>query len=85
VETDPETAGLDPRRLAIIRYAMKLTATPGRMTSQDVDDLRTQGLSDEDVLHLAEVVGYYAYANRIADGLGVLVEDESTSGMPDGR
>lgn len=56
---------------------MKLTGTPGQMTSRDVDDLRAQGLSDEDVLHLAEVVGYYAYANRIADGLGVLVEDEA--------
>lgn len=52
------------------------------MTSQDVDSLRAQGLSDQDVLHLAEVVGYYAYANRIADGLGVLVEDEGDRTEP---
>jgi len=34
------------------------------------------GLSDTDVLHVAEVVGYYAYVNRIADGLGVELEAE---------
>lgn len=32
------------------------------------------GLADADVLALAEVVAYYAYVNRIADGLGVELE-----------
>ena len=53
---------------------MKLTATPSAVTRADVDALRAQGLSDTDVLQLAEVVGYYAYVNRIADGLGVELE-----------
>ena len=41
--------------------------------------LRDAGLSDEDVLHAAQVVAYYAYANRIADGLGVEVEGGAAS------
>jgi len=52
-------------------YATKLTRTPSRMTSRDVDQLRVVGFSDRDVLNIAEVTAYYAYANRIADGLGV--------------
>lgn len=39
-----------------------------------VADLRANGLADRDILQLAEVVAYYAGANRIADGLGVLLE-----------
>ena len=36
--------------------------------------LRAVGYTDLDVLHAAELVAYYAYANRIADGLGVELE-----------
>jgi len=76
VELDFETAGLDPRRLAILTYAAKLTRAPATVERADVEALRAVGLSDTDVLHVAEVVGYYAYVNRIADGLGVELEAE---------
>ena len=52
-------------------YATKLTHTPSQMTSGDVDQLRAVEVSDREVLDIAEVTAYYAYANRIADGLGV--------------
>ena len=55
----------------MLTYATKLTHTPSKMTSGDVDQLRVVGFSDRDVLDIAEVTAYYAYANRIADGLGV--------------
>ena len=52
-------------------YATKLTHTPSQLTSSDVDQLRAVEFTDRDVLDIAEVTAYYAYANRIADGLGV--------------
>ena len=58
----------------MLAYAEKLTREPASMVRADVDLLRSTGLSDTDVLQLAEVVGYYAYVNRIADGLGVELE-----------
>lgn len=58
----------------MLRYAEKLTRTPGAMERGDVEALRGAGFSDEDILHICEVVSYYAYANRIADGLGVGLE-----------
>lgn len=55
-------------------YAIKLTLTPGEMIADDVAALRNEGFSDRDVLDIAEVTAYYAYVNRIADGLGVQTE-----------
>ena len=70
-------AGLDGRRLAMLRYAVKLTTAPPEVTRDDVEALRAAGFEDPDILAIAEVTGYYAYANRIADGLGVALEDGS--------
>ena len=55
----------------MLTFAIKLTKTPGAMNDADVDALRSAGFSDLDILDIVEVVGYYAYANRIADGLGI--------------
>lgn len=74
IEGSYESAGLDDRQLMMLRYAEKLTRTPNRMTNADVETLRNAGWSDDDILAIAEVTAYYAYVNRIADGLGVEVE-----------
>ena len=59
----------------MLRDAVKLTETPWDMVEADVDELRSEGFSDRDILDIVEVVAYYAYVNRIADGLGVDLED----------
>jgi len=74
IEADFETAGISERRLSMLRYAVKLTLTPWLMSEDDVVSMRTAGHSETDILHITEVVGYYAYVNRIADGLNVEVE-----------
>ena len=58
----------------MLTFAVKLTRTPGAMTGDDVAALRSAGFSDRDVLDIVEVTAYYAYANRIADGLGIEIE-----------
>ncbi len=63
----------------MLRFAVKLTKTPGAMDEADVEALRSAGFSDRDILDIVEVVGYYAYANRVADGLGI----ETESWIPD--
>lgn len=75
IEADFETAGLSSKRVAMLRYAAKLTTQPGSVVEADVESLRSEGFLDIDILHIAEVVGYFAYANRIADGLGIPLED----------
>jgi uncharacterized peroxidase-related enzyme len=75
IQEDFRSAGLDPKRVAMLEYSDKLTRTPGAMERADVEALRIVGFSDADILAVAEVTGYYAYVNRIADGLGVQVEE----------
>ena len=58
----------------MLEYAVKLTHEPAAMSALDIDNLRSVGFSDRDILDIAEVTAYYAYANRIADGLGVSTE-----------
>lgn len=74
IEADWRTAGLDEKRVAMLEYTDKLTLRPGEMVESDATALMAAGFSDRDVLDIAEVVGYYAYVNRIADGLGVSIE-----------
>ena len=74
IETEWREADLDPRRRAMLAYAEKLTVEPAAMTTADADDLREAGFSDRDILDICEVTAYYAYVNRIADGLGVALE-----------
>ncbi len=68
------TAGLDNRRVAMFRYVEQLTRSPADIESADIEALRSVGFSDRDILDIAEVTAYFAYVNRIADGLGVTVE-----------
>jgi uncharacterized peroxidase-related enzyme len=58
----------------MLSYAERLTRAPADIDSVDIDGLRAVGFSDRDILDIAEVTAYFAYVNRIADGLGVAVE-----------
>ena len=58
----------------MLNYVEKLTRAPGDMDEGDVGALRTAGFTDRDILDICTVTAYYAYVNRIADGLGVQLE-----------
>lgn len=75
IEDGWQSAPLSDKRRAMLAYSVKLTHDPGDMVAGDVELLRSEGFSDRDILDIAEVVGYYAYVNRLADGLGVQPED----------
>ena len=45
------------------------------MEAADVEALRVAGFSDVGILDIVQVVGYYAYVNRLADGLGVELDE----------
>lgn len=64
-----------PERLrALARYAIKLTRTPHDMVESDLAPLRASRLGDRDIVDLNQVVAYFNYVNRVADGLGVELE-----------
>ena len=58
------------------QFAEKLTRHPSRMTAEDCQRLRSEGLNDRDILDAVEVISYFNYINRVAEGLGVDLEPE---------
>ncbi len=75
IERDYRDAQLSPRERAMLDYAVKLTLTPSEMGQADVQQLREVGLSDAAILDVCQVSAYYNYVNRLAEGLGVELED----------
>ena len=71
---------LEPRLGNIVLHAEKLTSAPSAMTESDLDPLRAEGLTDQDILDITLVVAYFNFVNRIALGLGVSYSAEELSG-----
>ena len=68
---DYREADLSPADRALCDYAVKLSLTPGAMDERDVERLREHGRTDAAITVATQVIGYFNYINRIADGLGV--------------
>ena len=64
---------------AMIDYVLKLTR-PGPMAASDLDGLRSHGFDDLMILQLVQTAGYYAFANRLVDALGVPLEHHVSGG-----
>ncbi|WP_420395654.1 carboxymuconolactone decarboxylase family protein [Nioella sp.] len=71
----PEDA-FDGAELAALRYAAKLTLYPGKIEKADVDALRAAGWDDGEILEINQIVGYFNYANRLLNGLGVTTDGD---------
>ena len=69
-------AALAPADRAMLDYAVKLTRVPGQMGAADVAALREHGFDDRAIHDICAITAYYAFVNRIADGLGVELEPE---------
>jgi uncharacterized peroxidase-related enzyme len=67
-------AELAPPDRAMLDYAVKLTRTPQKMGREDVEALRRVGFDDRAIHDICAITGYYAFVNRVADGLGVELE-----------
>ena len=55
---------------------MKLTRAAAAIGETDIEILRAQGLSDTDISDAIQVIGYFNYVTRIADGVGIGAEPE---------
>ena len=58
----------------MLDYAVKLTSEPWATNSGDVERLRRAGFDDTAILDICQVTGYFAFVNRLANGLGIELE-----------
>lgn len=75
LKEDYAQAPLSPADRAMLDYAAKLTRSPADVTRQDVQALRDAGFDDRSILDIAQITAYFAFVNRTADGLGVVLEE----------
>ena len=66
----------DGAQLAMLRYAEKLTLSPGDMEEADVNMLKNEGVSDGEILEANQIIGYFNYVNRLLNGLGVSTDGD---------
>lgn len=72
---DYRQADLTVPERALCDFAVRLTLAPASMSEADIRRLKDNGFSEEQITITTQVVSYFNYINRIADGLGVDVED----------
>ncbi|MEX0317450.1 MAG: carboxymuconolactone decarboxylase family protein [Ruegeria sp.] len=71
----PQDAFEGPQ-LAALRYAEKLTLSPGGIAEDDVVILKAAGWEDGEILEINQIVCYFNYANRLLNGLGVTTDGD---------
>ena len=59
----------------MLDYAVRLTQSPASAAAAGVEDLREAGFGDRAILDICSVTSYYNYVNRLAEGLGVALEE----------
>ena len=59
---------------AMLDYVLKLTEAPATVRQTDVGELRAAGFDDRGIHDICTITAYFAFVNRIADGLGVELE-----------
>lgn len=67
---DWRTAPIDKKLRAALNLIEKLTLTPDRIESGDINALRADGLSDEAIEDAIHVTVLFNIMDRIADSLG---------------
>jgi len=66
-----KTYSLTAKDRAMIDYSIKLTENPSSVIESDIEKLWNVGFSDEEILNINMVTGYFNFVNRLVSGLGV--------------
>ena len=77
IKKDYRSAPIHDADRVMLDYADKLTRTPWEVGEVDITRLRDAGFDDRAIHDVALVAGYFAFVNRVADGLGVQLESDA--------
>jgi uncharacterized peroxidase-related enzyme len=74
IVVDYRNAPISRTELALLEFAEKLAREPSSCIEHDMRLLRQAGWSDRAILDVTLITAYFSFVNRIADGLGVELE-----------
>jgi uncharacterized peroxidase-related enzyme len=69
-------ADITPRQIAMLDFAMKVSAEAHKISEQDFAEIGAYGFSDDDVWDIAAIAAFFALSNRIANVTGMRPNDE---------
>ena len=75
IASDWKTSSLTKEQIALCIFAEKLTLKPGEINEIDYKELQNNKFNDKAISEIVQVISYFNYINRVADGLGLEPED----------
>jgi uncharacterized peroxidase-related enzyme len=76
VAIDWRKAPVSPRTGAVLEVAVRLAVDPAAVTAADLDRLREQGLTEDDVWDVGAIVSLFALSNRLAHWAAIPPNEE---------
>ena len=70
-----KTSSLTKEQIVLCNFAEKLTFKPGEITQLDYKELQKNNFDDKAISEIVQVISYFNYINRVADGLGLEPEE----------
>lgn len=81
IVADPDRAGLDEVDRAIIAFADKTARSAVTVTREDVEGLKSFGLSDRDILDVVLAVAARCFFATVVESLGAVPDEELTEAL----
>ena len=79
LKSSVDPPSLDAAERTMLDYARKLTLAPQDVNEDDIRSLRESGFSDSGILAINAATAYMNFVNRVAQGLGVELEDQMSA------
>ncbi|MFL2648215.1 MAG: hypothetical protein ACJ0GW_04620 [Candidatus Actinomarina sp.] len=57
--------------MELCKFAEKLTTNPKKINNNDIELLKTFEFNEVEISEIVQVISYFNYINRVADGLGL--------------
>lgn len=77
-----DLGNVSPQRIAaIIEFALKVSHDPQGLVAEDYDQVREQGITDEELVEIILIAAIGNYADTLADALKIEVESLVSEGL----
>ena len=72
---------MEPEEVTLIAFAEKITLHAYEITQQDIDEMRSHGFSDTDVLDIILATAARAFYSKVMDAVGLEPSSEWVKGV----